>query len=456
MYLRLNTGFNPFTYDEMVKPLVQYKQAYDATEAAYSDLSTRTDQWRDAIDEVNNPEASRRMRSYSEDLTNVVNDFSKGMTAQNRGKLLEMRRRYAKDVLPIENAYKRKMALMDEQRRATIQNPSLLWQRDANDLSIDELVANPSADYGKSYSGAALTAQVADSAAALAKDFKEDQERARRVLGGDYYEYIRRRGFSKEAVLAAIMDSNNASPILSKIVEDAVDSSGIKEWGSDTALQRAYDFAKQGLWSSVGSEEAQLIQNWREVQSLKNAGRRSSGTTTSGRLTGTKKLIAEATPILDDAGEATDLLYNPKIGIIDYEGNVITPKDKWARQSMGMTEGNLKMKPIYFDAFLNDTSRGLTYKKDNSNDFDMDDAVLIYSGGKPIVGAPVPNTLSSKALTKIISKLPKGVSLNDVDIYVDHDSLSDSHYVVVDKNFDLLGNPKQKIQREDRSRNAGL
>ena len=100
------------------------------------------------------------------------------------------------------------------------------------------------------------------------------------------------------------------------------------------------------------------------------------------------------------------------------------------------------MTPLYFDAFYNDTSSGLNYKTKWDGNIDEASRQLIYSKGKHITTSGVPNKLSTKALADIRAKLPKGMSLSDVDVYVDHDTWSDSHYIVVDARGDILGREK--------------
>lgn len=128
----------------------------------------------------------------------------------------------------------------------------MLWERKAGDMSLDDFINNPDADYGRSTSGAALSAQVAASAGALAKEFRDNPEKMRKLVGGDYYEYVKKRGFSSEAVLAAIMNNPDASPVLTQLVESAINSEGLKEWADSSTLQQAYNYARQGLWNAVG------------------------------------------------------------------------------------------------------------------------------------------------------------------------------------------------------------
>ena len=208
---------------------------------------------------------------YSGDLERAVDDFSHGMTANNRRALLGLRRRYASDIQPIADAHKRRSALAEEQRKAELANPTMLWERKAGDMSLDDFINNPDADYGRSTSGAALSAQVAAGAGALAKEFRDNPEKMRKLVGGDYYEYVKKRGFSSEAVLAAIMNNPDASPVLTQLVESAINSAGLKEWADPSTLNQAYNYARQGLWNAVGQDEAQLVQNWRAQENLSHS-----------------------------------------------------------------------------------------------------------------------------------------------------------------------------------------
>ena len=79
------------------------------------------------------------------------------------------------------------------------------------------------------------------------------------------------KGFSSDAVLQAIQDNPNAAPQLTRIIEDAVDSSGIRNWGDQATIARAIDYAKQGLWSAVGETQYQTLDNWRAKMAAQEA-----------------------------------------------------------------------------------------------------------------------------------------------------------------------------------------
>lgn len=331
MQLVIDSKFKPFSYDELIKPLVQYKETYDKVEADYSNLAAQTEQWKDIANQTQSPEAYAMYNKYANDLNNIVDDFSKGMTLQNRSQLLAMKRRYASDIKPIENAANRRKELADEQRKIDAQDPTRLWQRRASDMSLDEFIHNPSADYGKGISGATLTAQVTAGASALAKEFRDRPEKMRKLVGGDYYEYVKQRGFSSQAVLAAIMNNPDASPILTNLVESTMDATGVKDWGSKSTIEQAYNYARQGLWNAVGQDEAQLVNNWRAQENLSNAHamarQKAAQEFQKSEREATQAFQREQIApreIIGADGKGTGSYYDPKIGmVVDKNGSVM-------------------------------------------------------------------------------------------------------------------------------------
>lgn len=105
MYITINSEFRPFTYDELTKPLRDYTEAYNKVEEQYATLAQQTEAWKNIATQENSPEAYAMYKKYSDELNAVVEDFSRGMTIQNRGKLTGLKARYASEITPIANAY---------------------------------------------------------------------------------------------------------------------------------------------------------------------------------------------------------------------------------------------------------------------------------------------------------------------------------------------------------------
>lgn len=256
-----NAKFRPFSYQEMLQPLQAYTNEYNTIQEGMGELSTKAGVFERLANEQTDPQAYAMYKQYSNDLAKQAESLAKqGLTPASRQGLIDMKRRYSSEIVPIEQAYKRRQELIDEQRKLQAQDNTLLFDRPASTLSLDELISNPALS-PQSYSGALLEKQVGTAAQNLAKEVRENPRKWRTILGNQYYETIMQKGFRPEEIMQAVQNNPEASPILQGIVEDAVGSSGIKNWNDENILNRAYDYARQGLWNAVGETQYQTLSN---------------------------------------------------------------------------------------------------------------------------------------------------------------------------------------------------
>lgn len=251
------TQFRPFSFEEQLRPLLMYTQAHQAVEEAYSELDSQANAIGSLANEANDPVTYQRYKAYEESLRQQADALAKnGLTPGSRQSLLDLKGRYAKDITPIQNAITRRRELADEQRKALLQNPTLMFQRDMNsmsyDSSLDRFLENPDYDYGERYSGALLTQQVSQAAGNLAKELS-NYGNGKRL--DDYTKtFLQQHGFTREQVLDAINNPNRtqSQPVLNAIVEQVVGSSGMANWADNPTMTKAYNYARQGLWSAIG------------------------------------------------------------------------------------------------------------------------------------------------------------------------------------------------------------
>lgn len=256
-----NAKFRPFNYNELIQPLQAYTQEYNTIQEGMGELGAKAGIFERMANEQTDPQAYAIYKQYSNDLAKQAESLAKqGLTPASRQGLIDMKRRYSSEIVPIEQAYKRRQELIDEQRKLQAQDSTLLFDRPASTLSLDELIANPALS-PQSYSGALLSKQVGTAAQNLAKEVRENPRKWRTILGNQYYETIMQKGFRPEEIMQAVQNNPEASPILQGIVEDAVGSSGIRSWGDENILNRAYDYARQGLWNAVGETQYQTLSN---------------------------------------------------------------------------------------------------------------------------------------------------------------------------------------------------
>lgn len=259
--LVVNSKFQPFSFERYIQPYQIYGQAYREVENTLSELDTKASIWEEMANEQTDPYAYKMYKTYANDLEEQAGQLAReGLNAASRRNMLNMRARYSKEITPIEQAYTARQKQAEQQQQALLQDPTLMFSRTAATTSLDDYIRNPQLGYDP-YSGKMLTAQVAQAATALAKQMRDNPRKWRSILHDSYYETLMQKGFKTEDVLKAIQGDPEAAKELTRIVEDAVNSSGIKNWNNPTLLKKAYEYAKQGLWSAVGETQYQTLQN---------------------------------------------------------------------------------------------------------------------------------------------------------------------------------------------------
>lgn len=250
MPIRISSQFRPMTYDELSKPLIQATEAQMALEDQYSAMQTEAAKWQQLANEQTDHRAYTQLKAYSDDLSAQADALLKqGLSPSTRAAMLDMKRRYSKDVTPIEQAYNKREALVNEQRKASLSNPSLLFERDASKISLDDFLLNPQLDYGKAYSGEEITKQVAQAVSSVAAGMKSI------AMGQPLDKYtntiIQKSGFTPEQIQYAIQNGQ-ADDILIQIRDRVLNSTGIPTWGDQATQKRALDYANQGLYAGIG------------------------------------------------------------------------------------------------------------------------------------------------------------------------------------------------------------
>ena len=260
-YLVINSKFQPFSFERYLQPYQMYGEAYKEIENQYGELAAKADVWDEMANEQTDPYAYNMYKTYSNDLEKQAGQLAReGLTPASRQNMLRMKQRYSSDIIPIEQAYKRRQELVDEQRKLLAQDNTLMFDRNASMLSLDDLIKNPQLTY-QSYSGAEITKQVGTAAQNLAKEMRENPRKWSSILHGQYFETMMRKGYTPEEIILASSNDPNAPKELRNIIEDAVGSSNIASWGDKDTLNRAYEYAKQGLWHAIGDTQYQTLQN---------------------------------------------------------------------------------------------------------------------------------------------------------------------------------------------------
>lgn len=252
-----STNFRPFSYEELLAPLLMATQAHQEVEEAYGALGTDAGAVGSLIDQQNDPDAYALYKAFNDKLSSESDALSKrGLTPASRQNLINMRRRYANDITKIQNAITRRREMADEQRKGVLANPTLMYQRNFNtlswDTSLDRFLENPEYNYGDVYSGALITKQVSEMASHLATEL-------RGVKSGrlDAYTktFLKDYGLTSDEVLLAINNPNDprASKALAAIYDSAL--SAVPHSIRTQYADQVKGYAQQGFWSAIGKNE---------------------------------------------------------------------------------------------------------------------------------------------------------------------------------------------------------
>lgn len=231
MYITINSEFKPFTYDELTKPLRDYTEAYNKVEEQYATLAQQTEAWKNIATQENSPEAYAMYKKYSDELNAVVEDFSRGMTIQNRGKLTGLKSRYASEITPIANAYNAMQAANAYRDTVKGKDDSAIFNVDRYN-SLDDFLNGQTAD-NNYISGKALQNNI-----------------AKQTLMESYNKYnqLIADGHSKRAAAKIVAQGDWIDE--DAIVNNIYASSGVT---TEEAANKAKAYADTGIMQGVGT-----------------------------------------------------------------------------------------------------------------------------------------------------------------------------------------------------------
>lgn len=260
--LVVNSKFQPFSFERYIQPYQMYEEAYKEVENALGELATKASIWEKLANEEKDSDAYDMYKTYANDLEEKAGQLEReGLNAARRGDMLNMRARYSKEIVPIEQAYTTRQKQAEQQQQALLQDPDMMFSRSAANTSLNDYIRNPQLAY-EAYSGEKIRAHAASAASALAKNMRENPRKWYSILHDKYYETMMREGYTTEEIILASLNDPNAPKELRSIIEDAVGASNIASWNDKITLDRAYDYARIGAWNALGKTQYQVLENW--------------------------------------------------------------------------------------------------------------------------------------------------------------------------------------------------
>lgn len=435
--------FNPYTFDEMLKPLAMASDAYNAVQSGIEELGAKADLMKMYANEVPDSKTANMYNSYAKDLENQASMLAKhGLTPASRQGLLNMKRRYSSEVVPIETAVARREALTKEQREALLRDPSLMFDVDYSKTQLDYLLDNPNATYNP-ISGNELTKRAAQMAGNLAK-VVQGNPKYQSILNGQYFQQMTQMGYTPTQIMQTVLNDDNAPVELRQIAETVFNDAGLSKYSQDIQ-DRARGFINSGLYEGIGTAKYDAMSNRGYISPAE----RERLDMERDRLEMAKEQQQWAKEQKEDATKGILLPNGNRLKVIGAGRAVeIAPDGTYkpvAFPSSSTTAGGVSRSA----AEKKSTFTTLEYTGGSfntpgwSDKFNVSDAELIDFG-----------KLSPKARKKLQDDLKEyGLSVADVDIYEDHDYFTRNHYRVVRKGAGVYG---IDVTTPEQQKNEGL
>lgn len=431
-----NARFRPFSYDELVKPLVQYKEAYDKAEADYTNLVMQTEVWKDIANQENSPIAYKMYKTYSDELSRMVDDFSKGMTLSNRGALMGLKRRYASEITPIARASE----AFDkaEAFRADIKakNPNAVFEIDRYN-SIDDFLGGKRAN-NTYWDGDSAMKRVAAKAEALGRSLYSNPT-AKLFLNGQQYQISQMNGISPDELTRILLSPENinteAGKQMRRIIDDELGSVDMSRY-SNEGQARINNIIATGMYAGLAKPTYNYVANGEYMSKAERDA--SAARWSSINLDREKFNYAK---LQDRISSGQEPYYTDKAGNKYYK----TGDAYWTVDKAGNSSPIRYTKKIYDESGNQIGGNMQPSKKDGKlsyMDFIMDDDTFESGNGFSVSDAEPAkvsdlNNYQRGELNKYLKE--EGYTLDDVSIYIDRDIFSNDHIRVVPKDADVYG-----------------
>jgi hypothetical protein len=87
-----NAQFNPFSFDEMLKPVALYGEAYRSQEDALAELENKSAVWDGLLDKIKDAKTYKKVKKYIDGIKAASSDLStNGLSVGTRKALLNLK-----------------------------------------------------------------------------------------------------------------------------------------------------------------------------------------------------------------------------------------------------------------------------------------------------------------------------------------------------------------------------
>lgn len=279
-FMVINSKFNPFSMEELTKPVADYTAEFNAQQQAYGSLAEKAVQWEQLGGSDLDKDSYQQYLGYMKSLNEAANKLlNEGLKPGGRSDVLKLSRKYNEEILPIEQAFKRR----EERAKYELEQPKdTIFDRRASEIALSEFIKNPNLAYPE-ISGNALETSAARGATALAKQMRDNPRKWGFApgTGGQYFETRARYGYTAEEVDAAqkawlnkLFTGDLGGYKGPKELISILDQVGepLTKFSNPEAIMEGASYVIRGLWQALGSDKYDNLRNMFAIPSSTRSG----------------------------------------------------------------------------------------------------------------------------------------------------------------------------------------
>ena len=248
-YITTGSQFTPYTFDELLKPFLLYKEELDKQTKDFEDYNTDAEAIGAFLDSNLDSDIYSTYTNYMDALNSAATDLSKqGLTPESKEKLSALKRSFNKDMLPIKAGIEARDKARQQWNELSAKDRTLMTSFNPNTASVSAFM-NGKTPESINVSGNDLMQRAYNIAQVVSKNNIQDPE-FMKVMGGQYYQIKQEYGLDSPEMDAFIRDNVVGVPEIDAMIQEVLLSSNVDKLSAEDQ-DRAIKYALEGAFNGM-------------------------------------------------------------------------------------------------------------------------------------------------------------------------------------------------------------
>lgn len=248
-YITTGSQFTPYTFDELLKPFLLYKEELDKQTKDFEDYGTNAEAIGAFLDSNLDSDIYSTYTNYMDALNSAATDLSKqGLTPESREKLSALKRSFNRDMLPIKAGIEARDKARQQWNELSAKDRTLMTSFNPNTASVSAFM-NGKTPESINVSGNDLMQRAYNIAQVVSKNNIQDPE-FMKVMGGQYYQIKQEYGLDSPEMNAFIRDNVVGVPEIDAMIQEVLSSSNVDKLSAEDQ-DRAIKYALEGVFNGM-------------------------------------------------------------------------------------------------------------------------------------------------------------------------------------------------------------